>query len=36
MNLNEIVWESMDWTYMALDRDEWRALGNLIMILRVS
>lgn len=35
MNLNEIGWESVDWTDIALDRDKWRAFGKLVMILRV-
>jgi hypothetical protein len=34
MNLNEIGWESVDWTDMALDRDNWRAFWKLVMTLR--
>jgi hypothetical protein len=26
----------MDWIYLALDRDQWRALVNMVMNLQVS
>jgi hypothetical protein len=28
-------WEGVDWIYMAQDRDQWRALVNTVMNLRV-
>jgi hypothetical protein len=31
----EIEWGSMDWIYLPQDRDQWRALLNAIMKLRV-
>jgi hypothetical protein len=36
MDLGEIGWDSMDWTGLAEDRDQWRALVNTVMNLRVS
>jgi hypothetical protein len=30
MGLEEIIWSSMDWIDLALDRDQWRALVNTI------
>jgi hypothetical protein len=35
MDLREIGWDGMDWIYLAQDRDQWRALVNAIMNLRV-
>jgi hypothetical protein len=35
MDLREIVWAVMDWIYLAQDRDQWRALVNTVMNLRV-
>jgi hypothetical protein len=35
MHLREIGWGSVEWTYLAQDRDRWRALGNMVMNLRV-
>jgi hypothetical protein len=29
-------WRSIDWVYMAEDRDRWRALANAVMKLRVQ
>jgi hypothetical protein len=31
MNLREIGWGSVDWTRLAQDRAEWRALVNTVM-----
>jgi hypothetical protein len=36
MDLREIGWDSMDWIDLAQDRDQWRALVNAVMNLRVS
>jgi hypothetical protein len=35
MDLKEIGWDGMDWIDMAQDRDQWRALVNTVMNLRV-
>jgi hypothetical protein len=35
MNLNEIGWDGMDLIDLAQDRDQWRALVNTVMNLRV-
>jgi hypothetical protein len=35
MDVKEIEWSVMDWIYLAQDRDQWRALVNKIMKLRV-
>jgi hypothetical protein len=35
MDLREIGWDDMDWIYLAQDRDQWRALVNAVMNLRV-
>jgi hypothetical protein len=34
-DLREIAWGCMDWIYLAQDRDQWRALVNMVMNLRV-
>jgi hypothetical protein len=36
IDLREIGWDSMDWVDLAQDRDQWRALVNTVMKLRVS
>jgi hypothetical protein len=35
MYLREIEWDAMDWIDLAQDRDQWRALVNTVMNLRV-
>jgi hypothetical protein len=35
MDLSEIGWGGMDWIDLAEDRDQWRALVNTVMNLRV-
>jgi hypothetical protein len=35
MNLREFVWDGMDWIDLAQDRNQWRALVNTVMNLRV-
>jgi hypothetical protein len=35
MNLREIGWYGVDWIDMAQDRDQWRALVNTVLNLRV-
>jgi hypothetical protein len=35
INLREIGWDGMDWIDLAQDRDQWRALVNTVMKLRV-
>jgi hypothetical protein len=35
MDLREIGWDDMDWIDLAQDRDQWRALVNTVMNLRV-
>jgi hypothetical protein len=35
MDLRVIGWGGMDWIDLAQDRDQWRALANTVMNLRV-
>jgi hypothetical protein len=35
MDLGEIRWGGMEWIDLAQDRDQWRALVNTVMNLRV-
>jgi hypothetical protein len=35
MDLREIEWDGVDWIDMAHDRNQWRALVNILMNLRV-
>jgi hypothetical protein len=35
MDLRGIGWDGMDWIDLAEDRDQWRALVNTVMNLRV-
>jgi hypothetical protein len=35
MDLRDIVWDGVDWIDMTQDRDQWRALVNTVLNLRV-
>jgi hypothetical protein len=35
MDLREIGWDGVDWIELAEDRDQWKALVNTVMNLRV-
>jgi hypothetical protein len=35
MDLKEIRWEDVDWIHLAQDRDQWGALVNKVMNIRV-
>jgi hypothetical protein len=35
MDLREMGWDCVDWIELAQDRDQWRALVNTVMNLRV-
>jgi hypothetical protein len=35
-DLKEMGWDGMEWIDLAQDRDQWRALVNTVMILRVA
>jgi hypothetical protein len=36
MYLREIGWDGIDWIDLAQDRDQWRALLNTVMNVRIS
>jgi hypothetical protein len=36
MDIGELGWGGMDWIGLAQDRDQWRALVNVVMNLRGS
>jgi hypothetical protein len=36
IDLREIGWSDMDWIYLSQDRNQWRALVNTVMNLRVA
>jgi hypothetical protein len=35
MDLRDMGWDGMDWIHLAQERDQWRALVNTMMNLRV-
>jgi hypothetical protein len=35
MDLREIGWDGIDWIDLAQDRDQWRALVNKVIKLRI-
>jgi hypothetical protein len=35
MDLRETGWDGVDWIELAQDRDQWRALVNMVMKFRV-
>jgi hypothetical protein len=35
MDLREVGWDGIDWIELVQDRDQWRALVNTVMNLRV-
>jgi hypothetical protein len=35
IDLKDIGWEGVDWMHLAQDRDQWRALVNTVINLRV-
>jgi hypothetical protein len=36
MDLREIGWDAMDWIDLAQDRDQWRALVNTVINVKVA
>jgi hypothetical protein len=35
MDLREIGWDGMEWIYLAQEREQWRAVVNMVMKLWV-
>jgi hypothetical protein len=35
MDLRQITWDRMDWIHVAQDRDQWRAVVNTVMNLKL-
>ena len=35
MDLEEVVWGGMDWNHVAQNRDEWRAVVNAVLSIRI-
>jgi hypothetical protein len=35
LDVREIVWDGVDWTHLAQDRDQWRVLVNTVMKLSI-
>jgi hypothetical protein len=35
MDFREVGWDGMDWMDLAQNRDQWRALVNMVMNLRI-
>jgi hypothetical protein len=35
MDLGEKLWEGVDWTHLAQERDQWWTLGNIVMNLQI-
>ena len=35
MDLQEILWDCVDWINLAEDKDKWQAVVNRVMILQV-
>jgi hypothetical protein len=35
MDLRKMIWDTIDWIYVAENRDQWRALVNTALKLRV-
>jgi hypothetical protein len=35
MDLTDIGWDGVDWIDMAQDRDQWRALVNMVLNLHI-
>jgi hypothetical protein len=36
MTLGKMLWEGVDWIHLSQDRDQWRALVNTVMNIRVQ
>jgi hypothetical protein len=34
MDIREVGWEGVDWIHLAENRDQWRAIVNMVMNLR--